>query len=165
MRSPLHICPSWKPVAQKEKKRKKFLNFYVPVVFFFSARSETISSGNQLVGKLNRFWGQWPVFSGLPFWLFTHAESLLKHHGSILLGAQSDCKSKPESFQYQNSCPSNTDISIYRATNSKPDTEYKNFSRNKLWRHNLYENYILFKNTNIVCAVYQQSAHWWTCSV
>lgn len=96
---------------------------------FFSARSETISSGNQLVGKLNRFWAQWAVFSGLPFWLFTHAESLLKHHGSILLGAQSDCKSKPESFQYQNSCPSNTDISIYRATNSKPDTEYKNFSR------------------------------------
>lgn len=96
---------------------------------FFSARSETISSGNQLVGKLNRFWAQWAVFSGLPFWLFTHAESLLKHHGSILLGAQSDCKSKPESFQYQNSCPSNTDISIYRATNSKPDTEYKNFSQ------------------------------------
>lgn len=96
---------------------------------FFSARSETISSGNQLVGKLNRFWAQWAVFLGLPFWLFTHAESLLKHHGSILLGAQSDCKSKPESFQYQNSCPSNTDISIYRATNSKPDTEYKNFSR------------------------------------
>lgn len=96
---------------------------------FFSARSETISSRNQLVGKLNRFWAQWAVFSGLPFWLFTHAESLLKHHGSILLGAQSDCKSKPESFQYQNSCASNTDISIYRATNSKPDTEYKNFSR------------------------------------